>query len=81
MTARTDATAAAGPETQPTFHPDDWEKKIHEYERSMSVGKAAWPRIRKVARELLGVGADEPQRHRGTEKNKKAAASLAPGER
>jgi hypothetical protein len=53
------------------IHPDDWDKKIHEYERSMSVGKAAWPRILKVARELLGVGDVEPRRHGDTEKTGK----------
>jgi hypothetical protein len=35
-------------------HPEDWERKIYSYERSMSIGREAWPRILRAARELLG---------------------------
>jgi hypothetical protein len=34
--------------------PADWGKKLYGYERSMSVGKQAWPRILAAARDLLG---------------------------
>jgi hypothetical protein len=50
------------------LHPADWGKKMHAYERSMSVGPQAWPRILKAERELLDVPAKAPKSDGSREK-------------
>ncbi len=35
------------------LHPDDFDRKLYQYEKSMSVGKQTWPLLDRAARELL----------------------------
>jgi len=37
--------------------PEDFERELYKYEKSMSVGKQTWPLLHAAARELLGNGA------------------------
>ena len=37
--------------------PEDFDKDLYKYEKSMSVGKETWPRLFQAAQELLGSGA------------------------
>lgn len=49
--------AMANDELGYILDPDDFEKDLYRYEKSMSVGKETWPKLLEAARELLGSDA------------------------